>query len=122
MAVTVDLDIVLKAASFVLSVAALIVAWFASRRREVDTRMKQVETRLHAGDERMEGHDLRLQALEQSVAGMPGKDDLHALRLTLSEMGGDMKAIRATMKGMADSLHRTESIVGRHEDHLRGDP
>lgn len=98
--------------SFVLSVGAVIYTFFATRR-------KDVERRFHEGSKRMDRHDLRLQALEQDVTALPGKDDLHRVEMSLGEIAGDMKAISATMAAMSQSIQRTEKIVGRHEDHLR---
>lgn len=109
---TFDIDTALKLASFGLSIAAMIYAFFVNRRKDVDERFLE-------GSKRMDRHEKRLSTLEMTVNSMPGKDDMHNLEMLLSEMGGDMKAMRATMKGMSESLTRTESIVSRHEDHLR---
>ncbi|ALF02119.1 DUF2730 family protein [Salipiger abyssi] len=99
---------------FVISVAAMLYTFFANRR-------KDVERRFHEGSKRMDRHDLRLQALEQDVKGMPGKEDLHRLELALVEMSGDMRAMTATMDGLAKSVTRTETAVTRHERHLSGE-
>jgi len=107
-----DVDTLIKIASFLMSVGAIFYAWFATRRKDVDKRLKE-------GSDKMDGHELRIQALEQVTSQLPDKDQHHELRLTLAEMAGDMKAMRATMRGMSESMTRTESIVGRHEDHLR---
>lgn len=60
----------------------------------------------------------RVAALEQAQRSMPTKDDMHALHLGMSEMRGDMKAMRASMEGNAKVMGRLETIVTRHEDHL----
>lgn len=65
---------------------------------------------------------LRVQVLEGEIKSMPGVSDLHKLEMVLSEMRGDLKAMGATMRGMSESLSRTEDIVTRHEDHLRKNP
>ncbi len=101
----------IKVATFAISICAMVVAVFKTRRHDIDDAFK-------AGSKRMDAHDLRIQALEQSVKDLPDKDDVHQMELTLKEIGGDMKAIRATMRGMSESMTRTERIVGRHEDHL----
>lgn len=61
----------------------------------------------------------RVDAVESTVARMPGTEDTHKLEMMMVEMSGDMKAMRATMRGMAESMQRTEAVVSRHEDHLR---
>ncbi|MDK3072749.1 DUF2730 family protein [Sedimentitalea sp. JM2-8] len=97
------------------SVAALFIAWFRTRRQDVDERFR-------AGTKRMDQHDLDIQRLQHAVDAMPAKDEVHRLEMLLVEMGGDMKAMRVNMKSVADSQSRLENIVGRHEDHLRGTP
>ena len=107
-----DLDLFLRLVPLAISVGSMIVALIATRRKDVDKRFENVM-------ERIDSHGQRLQAVEGDVAAMPGKDDLHKLELILTQMGGDMKAMRAEMAGTAGSLSRIENIVGRHEDHLR---
>lgn len=104
--------VALDAASFLMALAAIIYAWFANRRKDVDVRFEQ-------GSRQMRGHEERIARLEQTVQSMPGTADVHRLEKMLLELSGDLKAMNATMKGMSDSLTRTENIVTRHEDHLR---
>lgn len=61
----------------------------------------------------------RIRDLENTVATMPGKDDMHQLQLQLSTMSGDMKALLVGMDAVKESQDRLHSIVSRHEDHLR---
>lgn len=69
---------------------------------------------------RMDRHDARISALEQTVMGLPGKDDMHALHLGMSELRGELREMRAVMTGNSQIMGRLESIVTRHEDHLLG--
>ena len=61
-----------------------------------------------------------LEKLEQTVSAMPGKDEIHQVRLTLVEMAGKMDVISAHMSGQKDVMKRLETIVTRHEEHLLG--
>lgn len=97
--------------SLILSVITLVFAWMRTRRQDVEARMK-------AGDQKFEAHDLRISRLEQTVLGMPGKDDMHTLQISLTSMHGDLREMRATMKGSNEIMRRLETIVTRHEDHL----
>lgn len=97
--------------NFVLSAVVIFFTWFKTRRKDVDERF-------HSGSKRMDGHDGRIAKLEQLVDAMPGKDHLHRLEMALSEMSGDLKAMRATMRAQAEATARIENVVGRHEDHL----
>jgi len=108
----IDLDLVVKVATFVLALGSVVFTFFATRREDVDI---QFET----GSKRMENYEARLVALEVVVNNMPGKDEMHQLQLMMTEMAGDMKAVREGMRGLRDGQLRQESILGRHEDHLR---
>jgi len=112
------LDITIKSISLAISVLAIAVAVFRTRRQHLEAAFEDIDGSFKTGSKRMDTHDLRIQALEQSFKEMPKKDDMHQLELTLKEICGDMKAIRATMRGMSESMTRTERIVGRHEEHL----
>ena len=120
MTVDVFLDLALKVATLGLSVGAMLVAVIRTRRKDVDGRLERANERFTEGARRMDRIDGRLTNLETTVEAMPGKDDVHSLQMTLAEMRGDLKAQNATLLAMAESLKRTESIVTRHEDHLRG--
>ena len=96
----------------IFSIVALLLAWWRTRRSAIDELFR-------AGRKRMDDHDRRVQALEQDVRAMPGREDLHSIQLTLAEMGGDMKAMRVAMKSVAESVARQETITSRHEDYLR---
>lgn len=106
---TFDLTVTL---SLLLSISAMIFAWLRTRRQDLDKR-------LHEGSKRMDNLELRVQRIEQSIAAMPGKDDMHKLEITLAQMGGEMKAQSAVLEAMAESVRRTEGILNRHEDFLR---
>lgn len=69
---------------------------------------------------RADDHGHRLFKLEQQVADMPSRDALHTLELHMSTMAGDMKALLVEIRAVKDSQERTERVVTRHEDHLRG--
>lgn len=96
----------------IVSIATLAFAWYRTRRSAVDELFR-------SGRKRMEEQERRIQSLEQSVKEAPGREDFHAIQLTLAEMGGDMKAMRANMKAVADSVARQEQITSRHEDYMR---
>jgi|AutmiccommuBRH23_1029490.scaffolds.fasta_scaffold00717_24 hypothetical protein len=100
-----DWDIFWKGAGVLLPLLVALYTFFATRRKDVD--------------KLMDHHETRISRLELTVQSMPGQKDTHRLEIMLAEMAGDMRAMRATMDGMKDSLQRTEDIVGRHEDHLR---
>lgn len=106
-------------AAMVFSLGGAIFTLFRTRRTDVSDKFAAVDTRFKAGSDRMNGLELRVQATEQKLATMPEKDDIHSLQLLLSEMGGELKAMRASMRAIAESQTRLEHISSRHEDYLR---
>lgn len=98
--------------SLIVSVATVVFAWFRTRRHDVDERFA-------SGSKKLADLEKRLSAAEMAMLALPGKDDMHQLQLMMAEMAGDMKAIRATMRSLGESVARQEGIVSRHEDHMR---
>jgi phage-related tail protein len=68
--------------------------------------------------ETYQGLNARVTAAEDAIKAMPGRDDMHRLEIMMTDMSGDMKAVRATMRGMSDSMTAISTAVSRHEDHL----
>ena len=118
---SIDWKVIIDAAQFLFTIGVLVFTFFATRRKDVDTRLDQANERFTEGSRRMDRIDSRVTGLERTIEALPGKDDVHALTLTLAEVRGDLKAQNATLDAMAESLKRTENIVTRHEDHLRGE-
>ncbi|UWQ76815.1 DUF2730 domain-containing protein [Leisingera sp. M658] len=102
----------LTTGSYAVALGCVIYTWFATRRSNVDARFK-------IGSDRMNDLDKRIQAAEQKLSTMPEKDDIHSLQLLLTEMGGELKAVRTSIRAIAESQTRLEHISSRHEDYLR---
>jgi hypothetical protein len=79
---------------------------------------KKNEARIVALTAQQAGQDRRVASLEQMVQAMPAKDDMHQLQISLTSMAGDMRELRAVIRGNNDVMVRLETIVTRHEDHL----
>lgn len=103
-----DLTITL---GLIVTLVGAIVAWFRVRHASTDRRMEGLDARLNR-------HETRIQAAEQGLQSMPGREDLHGLSLAMSEMRGDMRELRAAMQGQSQILSRVETVVGRQEEHL----
>nr|WP_239032597.1 DUF2730 family protein [Leisingera sp. MMG026] len=106
-----DLDTALKLGSFVLSIGAIVYAFFANRSKGNDARFA-------VGSKRMDEHDLQIQALKQTVDAMPGKEDMHRLELAMSDVSGELKAIGVHMTAQGDVLKRFANVQTRLEDYL----
>ncbi len=115
-------DLIIKAASFGLSVCAILVAVLRTRRQAIDGRFDGIELEVKAavaaGSARIDRHELRLQSIEQTVRGLPGRDDLHGLQLEMARIGGSLQTMQAVMEGNSQIMRRLEAIVTRHEEHL----
>lgn len=107
-------DVLLRTMPILISLAAMLVAVIRTRRSEVDERFK-------LGSDRMDRHEMRLQTLEQTVNGLPSKEDVHRIQLSIAEMTGSLGRMEAVMEGNAKIMQRLETIVSRHEDHLLND-
>lgn len=105
--------------SLILSVAAMLFAWFRTRRQDIDTKLADVGTRLTAGARRMDALDARVAATESGLQAMPGQGEVHRLELHMAQMAGDLRVVSQRLQGNHEMLTRIESVVSRHEDHLR---
>lgn len=108
-----DLDMLLRLSTFLMSGGAMVAAWIASRRKDVEERFK-------VGSDRMDGHERRISGLEQVVQSLPNKDELHDLKIELVRLSGHLSKLEAVIDGNAAIMKRLESIVTRQEDHLLG--
>ena len=97
--------------SLLASLGTLVFAWFRTRRHAVDERFK-------AGSDRMDRHELRITSLEQSLKGMPSREDVHKIELSMERLNGTMGRMEAVLEGNQQIMSRLEAIVSRHEDHL----
>lgn len=118
---TLDLDTFLKIATFTMSSGALVAAWIATRRKDVETRMQAILNMMEAHRTRGDLLEARIGRVEQNVESMPGQQELHRLELTLTQMAGNLNTISEAMNGQKEIMKRLENIVTRHEDHLLGD-
>ena len=101
-----------------LNLANMLWTLFSGPARKLGQRVGEAETRLSEVDRRAERHATQIAALQQTLATMPGHTELHKLQLTLVDMGGNLKEMRAVMEGNAKVMARLEAVVTRHEDHL----
>lgn len=115
--------------ALVVSLASTAYAVLAARRKDVDGKIASYAARLNekiesnraaiaALDRRMDRMDARQSQMEQTVAEMPKREDIHKVELQLSAMTGALGRIEAVMGGNNEIMKRLETIVSRHEDHL----
>lgn len=107
----IDWDLALRAWSVVFPALVGVYTWFATRKKDVDKA-------LAAAGARIDRLDARVVRIEDTVGGMPGKEDMHSLQLELVKQTGAIGEMRAVMAGSSKIMERLEAIVTRHELHL----
>ena len=110
---TLDIDTLVKVLSFALSVGAMIFAFFANRRKDVDQRIEAVETKQSEADRKIDRIEARLETL-------PTHTDVHGLQLEVTRMNGQLQVLAEKLDGNAAIMSRLEVVVNRQEDHLIG--
>lgn len=108
-------------AAFLASVSAI--SAFLSRgtkknAEKIATLDDQLDSRLAEAGARADRQENRIARIEQTIAGLPAKEDIHAVQISLAEIRGDIRAVQATIDGTGKVMTRLEQIVTRHEDHL----
>lgn len=107
----IGLDDLKSLMGLILPIGGMIYTWIATRRKDVERRFKD-------GSDRMDRLDGRLSRLEQTVQGLPSREDIHKIELHMSRITGTMERMEAVMEGNQRIMGRLETIVTRHEDHL----
>ena len=79
---------------------------------------KRNAAKLEEHGKAIDSHGQRLSVMEQAQKAMPSRDDVHRMALTMTEMQGDIKAMRVEVEGNMAIMERLEAIVSRHENHL----
>lgn len=95
----------------IVTIALAVIGWFRMRHAAIDKSIKDCGARL-------DRHDVRIMAAEQTLKGMPGKDEMHALGLAISDLKGSIQTMGASVEGQRQILMRVENTVSRQEDHL----
>lgn len=117
-----QIDLAIKAITFILSALAIVVAWFRTRGRVTDDKIAKIADKVEivrdGFRDRLDRHESRLQSVEQTVRGMPGREDMHQLQLELAKVAGSLQTMSAVMEGNQQIMRRLEVVVNRHEDHL----
>ncbi|WP_415714420.1 DUF2730 family protein [Maridesulfovibrio sp.] len=62
-------------------------------------------------EKRLDGVESRLTKAETDLCNLPSKDSLHKIELSLSEMGGDLKAMKTLVEKIDITVDRRESIL-----------
>lgn len=103
---------------FLLTLGTLLYTWWRTRDRNVEDKFRAVDERFKLGSERMDRHDTRLNSMEQTLRGLPAKQDMHELQISITELKGELKTMAAVIDGRNSLMERLENIVERHEAHL----
>lgn len=94
------LEFGLKFAGFLLSFGAIIYTWFATRSKKVEA---------------LEG---RVQRMESQIATMPGRDEVHDIKLKLAGIEGHLGQIQAMTAAQNDTMKRLDGTIAMLQEHL----
>jgi len=90
-----------------------------------DVRQKKVDQRLEEHAERLRRQGEQLGTLQNSMNGiadslsrLPTKEDIHALHVAQVQQGGELREIRADVKGMKTLMERQDAEITLMHQHL----
>lgn len=98
---------ILTAASLLLGIANTIWTWLSKGGAAISAKLKQME-------EKLIGHDRRIQTIEGELKHLPNKEDVHELRLLVTEIKGQLNTADAELAAVTRTVRRIE-------DHLLGE-
>jgi hypothetical protein len=105
------LDVALRSIPILVSLITIVVVFFKTRRKDFDDAIEK-------NSKRVDAQEIRILSLEQTVASMPEKDDMHRMELAMEKITGKLDVVATHMSGQKDVMKRLENVVTRHEDHL----
>ncbi|MGA7673530.1 MAG: DUF2730 family protein [Rhizomicrobium sp.] len=103
----------IQAGLAILSVAALGFGFYVR-----STARKQIDEAIAPINETLGEHHDRLVKLEAHWETLPTRDDFHKMAVQFTEVVGEMKAIKARMEAIGDTVKATQSSVQRVNDYL----
>ena len=59
-------------------------------------------------------HDRRIQGLEHDIKHMPSKEEIHQVKLDISEMRGAMGRMEESVSGMSKTVDRIDDYLRTH--------
>lgn len=105
------IKVTLDGVALIMSIGAVFIAVMRTRKTEVDDRFK-------TGSDRMDRHEHRIAKIENAVAALPGREELHLMELGLTRVQGQLERIEATMGANRDTMTSLNETIRRVEDYL----
>ena len=96
-----------------IALLAFLISINSARRRDIDKRLGSIEKQVDEADR-------RLVAVETELKARPAQKDMHDLQIVVTEIGGEIKAVRAAFEGHVKLLERLDVILERQEQFLMG--
>lgn len=98
---------ILMVVSLLLGIANTIWLWWSKSNDADATRIKEI-------DQKLDDHAKRLGTVESDLKHLPNKEDVHAIKLQVTEIHGQLRTAESELGGVARTVRRIE-------DHLLGD-
>lgn len=94
-----------------LGLIALAISFLGTVYAWLTTRSKENSEHLSKLSGTVDNHKERIQKIESELAHLPSKDDVTALRLAISDMGGTIGRLDEGMKGIKNTIGRVENFL-----------
>lgn len=70
-----------------------------------------LDRRLDAVEKRLDNQDHDLKNLRSAMQGLPTKNEVHRIELTLAEMRGEMRGLSGEVKGVGRQVERIDEFL-----------
>lgn len=105
----------LDAVQLVLTIGVGLYAWTANRHRATREEIDQLR-RDH--EKRLANHADRITRAEADIEDKPTANALHEVAVSITGLGGDLKAVVARLDGVENLVQRVEAVSERQESYL----
>lgn len=79
----------------------------------IDAKIERVASHLY---DRINGHEGRLTRVEAVLADLPRKNDMHDIAIKVTEMVGELKAVRSELHSQGERSKRQEQQLDKVEE------
>lgn len=109
-----DLGNVAQIASAVISLAALVTALWAARSKRHETALNNIREDMGRCFSRVDRCEQRVTGLETELRHVPGKEDVHELKLAMVELKGQMDVLIERVGPIKKIAERMQESLVEH--------
>ncbi len=109
------LRLIASIVEFVLSACVWLYAWISARNRVTQEAMQRTEQDLRT---KIQAQDIEITRLKGQMHALPTQIQMGLLSGKVSEIDGDMKAVKTELRGLNEKFENFTASVQRIEDYL----